>query len=426
MSPRDCLLHARNSNRDTLGEEFSRRRCAEAYGAGSPSPGRRSNSPTFRVSEDWMAYSASSPCSDLPVRQSSRTPATARAGGRLAAEGGEVTAAREVVDSGKERLMMPSSNFARAQRRGHSGRITQNSENWATVPPEEAKQAPHLIANSENHRLSRGKKVNLAKDPENAKRRLRMDSSQLENGVTQRRHEFREQSEQLRDVSPRSASQFPVGAAVDAFQEDSQCSSRPCGLVYAQQRTSAEMVATIMPGTQALVPDQCKYLVGGEIVDWQSNGRRQAGACAHHAVQVGMPAKMMSMAKLRDHRNSDLIRDHLQQRAVHATGAPPPPMRATGAPPPSVMHAQPHLVAAREAAVPTSVPTYVYAAPVTTGTTEPHVHSFGGCSMLPSTTSKDAAYTHSGLNVVKYGTRSPGAFSPNMQRTPVSKTSLSL
>jgi len=324
-----------------------------------------------------------------------------------------MAAAAEVVCNDIDGPKMPSSNFARTRRRRHSGRITQNSENWLTPRVEEVKQAPPVIANSENYHLSRGKKVNIAKDAGHAKGRLTMDSSEPAETwqQTQRRHNFPEQVEQSTAQPcrrhPGVVSHPVVGVAAAALQGGRAA----CGLVDAQHRTSAEMAATIMPEMQAHVPKQSKYFVGSEIVDWQNNGRRNAPDCALHAVQVGLPARMMNMAKLRDHRNSDAIRDHLQQGPVRVNAAPPPP----------VVVADGHTVAARRAAVPTSVPTYMSVASTTTGTSDPHIHSFGEFSMLPSSTSKDAAYSLSGLHNVKYGTRSAGACSPNAQRMPVSQ-----
>merc|ERR1712060_186038 len=84
-------------------------------------------------------------------------------------------------DMGHAVAATESSSSAAAQlRRQYSGRMTENSDNWLRVGGEDSRPAAPVIANSTDHVQSKGKKINIAKDADNMKRRLRLDSSQSE------------------------------------------------------------------------------------------------------------------------------------------------------------------------------------------------------------------------------------------------------
>lgn len=384
-TPRDmldggpCASHGWSLHVDAAEDRCRGRRNLSPEHTGGAS---RSPSPTFCVSEDWMGYSSPHGDHDADSRD----------------KPGELT--------------MPFSNCSSQLRRQHSGRITENSENWLRANGENAKPAPPTIANSENYNPSRGKKTNYAKEQNGVKARLRLDLSQMENQRTHRRHEFPEslqsqrQIEQLRQASPC----LPLQGTTNDVSGGSQ-GSQACALVDAQHRTSVEMAITIMPdaapvasGTaEALCIGQQKYMIGNELVDWQSNGRRTATFCVKHGLQGALSKQAKSMVNLRDHRNSDAVREQLTLPVATATIKQPMSVR-TGA---SCMYSAGPLHA-------------TIVAPPLAAQLEQRVHCFGEFSSLPSTMQKDTAYLHSGLNVVKFSSRSPGVFSPNVQRVPIS------
>lgn len=185
-------------------------------------------------------------------------------------------------------------------------------------------------------------------------------------------------------------------------------SSHSQNVVCVMHRTSAEMAASLMPEAsarqEACPLEQRKYMIGNELVDWQTHGRRAAPVCAQQAAQVAqvvqgsLAQKATSMVNLRDHRNSDVMREQMQLPvAVEASPENPSPQTAMSR-------------------VQSSVTVSPYVRPV-----DLRVYSFGELSSLPSTMQKDTAYIHSGLKVVKYGVRSPGAFSPNVVRIPAAQ-----
>lgn len=359
LSPRDALPR---SPRRALAEIRGRHLNA-GLGGGPPEP-TRSPSPTFRVSENWMSYSAAPP--DTAGAKSPRRGLSPRAGGRTMVE-----AWAEKPPAPEARPPMP-----RPPIRGHCGRTTETSVKWVGVA-EDAPPGPSLIANSENFVASRGKKVNIVEVADNVGNRLRQDASDPEATRSQRRHGFpsnpqsQRQIEQMRQVAPRILQRMAPEAA-------GRFSGRAPVLVDAQHRSSAELVASLMPEAPEVrgSRSEVRYFAGSEIVG-SGNGRRIAGACARQAPELAG----------RDHRNSDALREHLQ----HLQPRLSEPM------PRSPASATPSSAAVREA----------------------HgVFSYGVMSSLPSTMPKDSAYTHSGLAVVKYGSRTPGVFSPNVVRVP--------
>eukprot|EP00434_Breviolum_minutum_P000702 symbB.v1.2.000617.t1/scaffold26.1/size418576/32 len=297
----------------------------------------RSKSPTFDLSEDWMAWS--------------RPPAPL---------------------SPKHDRMMPSSNFGSPVRRMHSGRITGNSENWLrnVNDGQDSKPSPPVIANSENFQLSRGKKTGIYKDLDIAKHLVRFEAERVPAApLSHRKHDFANHPqawldmehlcavkhvEELRTLSPRRLAEAAKADITSPGRHQSVSADF-------QHRTSGEMAAAVQPELSPRAAGAEKYVVGCEIFDMESNGVRKTD---------------LRKARIRHHSNSDVVRDHLQ------------PSPFTSAIPGSKEEA------------------------------ERRVHVYGDFSVTPATMPKDTAYIHSGLKVVKYQTRSPGAFSPNARRTP--------
>lgn len=292
-------------------------------------PAGRSKSPTFDVSEDWMAWS--------------RPP--------------------DPVSPRHDRNM-PSSNFQSPVRRMHSGKITRNSENWLrnVTDGQDAKPLPPMIANSENFQVSRGKKTGIYKDLDIAKHLVRFEADRVPAApLSHRRHDFADhpqvvkQMEELRTLSPRRIAEAARADLASPGRHQSVAADF-------QHRTSGEMAAAVQP---ELSPSRAagaeKYVVGYEIFDMENNGRRKTD---------------LRKASIRHHSNSDVVKDHLQ----------PSP--------------------------------YTSAIPGSKEEAARRVHVYGDFSVTPATMPKDTAYIHSGLKVVKYQTRSPGAFSPNARRVP--------
>jgi len=286
-------------------------------------------------------------------------------------------------------VMMPSSNFASAARRQHSGRITENSDNWLRAGGETSKPGPHVITNSENHNPSKGKKTGLTKDVGNVKRRLNMDSSQPEPVRSHRRNVFpvytqqpSQKSQQVRLFTPRT--QPPAGT-----------SEAEVAATRALMRTSEAMAASLAPESivvpgEIAQPEERKVLVGNGLVDLMSSGRRTAPACIRLAECGSLSQKALSVVSIRDQHNSDTMREQLKSPAEGGN----------------------------KQQVPGSTVQPVTIATPIVQNLDQRVHSFGEFSSLPSTMQKDTAYLYSGLNVVKFGSRSPGFYSPNTVRIP--------
>jgi len=356
------------------------------------SPHHRSPSPTFALSQDWMSH-------DSPQREGT------------------------VAEGCSDRLTLLSSNFkARLGRPGHSGKITGNSENWF----EDATPASSTTANGFDFMPSRGKRTCYEQDSA-VQRRLRLDSeTERETYRMQRRHDFPEPIGRIRIEKSmqrmrRHKSVPTLGtertitkdgdAAAVAYEKYSRWKSAWHGsqeasvlVVDAQHRTSEEMALSIMPDTPCDSPSgggtkstlcsttrntlpksaagQPKFLVGNEIITWESNGRRSANLCMKHGLESSggggsLSQKARSMVNLRDHRNSDDVRDQLNPDGV--TGG----AGCRGPPPQS------------------------------------RIQCFGEISSLPSSMQKDSAWMHSGLSTHRYTARSPGVFSPNVTRVPI-------
>eukprot|EP00933_Yihiella_yeosuensis_P072484 TRINITY_DN80880_c0_g1_i1.p1 TRINITY_DN80880_c0_g1~~TRINITY_DN80880_c0_g1_i1.p1 ORF type:complete len:178 (-),score=28.92 TRINITY_DN80880_c0_g1_i1:24-500(-) len=128
-------------------------------------------------------------------------------------------------------------------------------------------------------------------------------------------------------------------------------------------------------------PSAEKYLVGGELVDIKTTGRRDAATCQQVSSRNSLkdhPKTPTAGYAARHHTNSDIVKEHVSYMVVGDQNGG-------------------HLPKSREEA-------------------SRRVHVIGDHSMTPSTMPKDTAYITSGLRVVKYQTRSPGTFSPNAPR----------
>ncbi|CAE8631752.1 unnamed protein product [Polarella glacialis] len=353
LSPRDCLFQDRGPNRKD---------------ARSPSADGRAKSPTFCSSEHWMGYSyANAPPPQVEVQK-----------------------------------MMPSSNFMSKIRRSHSGKITQNSENWLRVAGEDAKPTPPVIANSTNFLISRGKKVGLRSDADLAKKLMYVGPDSVPDSArTNRRHAFPSTPqadrhvEGLLQLSPRL---LDHAATSDAVRNKSSrgMTPVPSARVAVQHRTSGEMAGSIMPEASTAQSPRIlaqsprngaeKYLIGSELVDLQSSGRRPSMLCSAFAAKEGPPQRSSSQVIMRHHMNSDVVREHFQSVQF-------------------VPGCSNHMPPTREEA-------------------NRRVHIYGDYSVFPSSMPKDTAYVTMGLKVVKYQTRSPGVFSPNAPRVPAMKQAL--
>lgn len=336
---------------------------------------QRSPSPTFATSEQWMGYNSG-------------------------------TGYGSKFDEERDAPSMPSRNFNSKARRQHSGRVSE--ETWKSPRGNLAGEPspPPIILNAVSGAVTRGKKTNIVKDSDNAKRRLRLDQSQSDLTRSEKRHSFptdpqgQRQLEEMSYLSPRLFS--PRTQPPPQSNGGSQGSRAPAQdprIIDVQHRTSAEMASSMMPDTarvkrqmepdvQAQIDtDERKYLVGHQLVNWTQHGRRGASDCFEQICQVAAEATADAgghlmgypSTTLRDHRNSDVLRAHLQ--------TPGPPR-----------------VRQEPQQQPVVVPVY----------------SYGDISSLPSTMPKDTAYLHSGLKVVKFGPRTPGYFSPYADRVPVS------
>mmetsp|Transcript_52707 Transcript_52707/g.97566 ORF Transcript_52707/g.97566 Transcript_52707/m.97566 type:complete len:500 (-) Transcript_52707:182-1681(-) len=297
-----------------------------------PPTSRRSPSPTYRNSEDWMAYSSPR-------------------GARL--EDDDADAFKGPT--------MPSRNFSARSRIRHSGRQMDDSFRDNVIG--EASSAASAITNSVNFASDRGKKVNIVKDQQNAKRRLRLDETQADSyRRPERKHDFSEPA--YPRPPPGDITYRPMGVAanipagVPADRSAATCASRgsggrsPRSVVDYQHRTSEEMEASMNQNS--------------------------------HPFGAQQPATVGARQPVR--------------RPVHQilSNAPVAPIQE---PTMSAVTVQPRLVQ-----------------PPVAG-----VYSYGDYSSLPSTVAKDSAYMQSGLKVVRFGSRSPGAFSPVMPRVPASQ-----
>mmetsp|Transcript_15306 Transcript_15306/g.27285 ORF Transcript_15306/g.27285 Transcript_15306/m.27285 type:complete len:543 (-) Transcript_15306:169-1797(-) len=359
QSPRDALF---GDTEQTNGESNAR---------------QRSPSPTFATSEQWMGYNS-----------------------------GFGTGNKFDVE--KDAPSMPSRNFQSKARRQHSGRVSE--ETWKPARGDLAGEPspPPIIINAVSGAVTKGKKTNIVKDSDNAKRRLRLDQSQTDITRSEKKHSFptdpqgQRQLEEMSYLSPRLFSPGPQQSPPpNGGSQGSRAPAQDPRVVDVQHRTSAEMASSMMPDTarakRQLEPvaqaqfesDDRKYLVGQELVNWTHHGRRGASDCFSHICQVAAEAtadaggQMLGHppTSLRDHRNSDVLREHLQAPAAVSR-------------------------VRQERQQPVVVPLSVY--------------SYGDISSLPSTMPKDTAYLHSGLKVVKFGPRTPGYFSPYAGRVPVS------
>jgi len=273
--------------------------------------------------------------------------------------------------------------FSPRRMRQQSGRITENSENFLRHDEENTTPAPTCIANSEDYMISRGKKTAYKRDQENVKGRLRLDAEQRDTDLpnTQRRHDFSPSPQ-----SSRVAGQSPnLSPRLDRRLSKSASHAAAFFNVGMQHQTSGDMAASMRPDiTQQQTQ---RYFVGNEVVDWQNSGRRGLAACARHAAQAGalVQTPVAVVATSRDQRSSESMREQFQPQ-------------------------KPVVVQASVPVVYASSPVVLQSAAFAPST-----------SIMPSTTSKDTAYLHGGLKVVKYSPRAAGQFSPNVPRMPVSK-----
>lgn len=240
----------------------------------------RASSPTFRVSESWMEYSAP-----------------------------EELRTEEV----KNELTMPSTNFSSRSRRCHSGRVSDTSGNWqgtglGNPNPDAQQEAEPLLYNSVNGIPSKGVKCGITKqDQEKAKRRLRLDASEPVPGQTQRRNDF--------PAHPQSARHQQELNNVDTARTDRALAATQSDASM-MHKSSPELVAALRPEVprRGAEPPR-KILVGAQLVDWSYDGKRRIQAIKHQSARDAPLASARASARQaldsRDHRNSDAVREHL-------------------------------------------------------------------------------------------------------------------
>jgi len=329
---------------------------------------------------------------------------------------------------------MPSRNFSNKNlnRRSFSGWQSQESEGVQGVFPMRSEFAgepapPSPIHNIVDHVPSKGKKTNMAKPADGAKRRLKLDTTQSDLRRSEKKHSFPENPQSKRELeefksSPRLLP--PSRPAADAEYENG--GRNPAGkacIVDVQHRSSAEMASVMMPEQVEKVSTlEPKYMVGTEIVSWATTGRRGAPECFRNTQQVaaqiskeagGLQAvPPHSLGNVRDHRNSEVLQSHMQSFT--------PKWQEQLSVAPQVVTAQPQLQPGPTRAPFASDVGFSRGLPVAAGMpAETRIFSYGDVSSLPSTMPKDTAYLQSGLKVVKYGARTPGYFSPNMPHSQI-------
>jgi hypothetical protein len=159
------------------------------------------------------------------------------------------------------------------------------------------------------------------------------------------------------------------------------------------------MAASIMPepsgdggafhsNSLSEVPPQPKYFVGNEIVDWRNHGRRMTRSPTRDSLQVG---GVFCSPGARSAAN------------VHEPQSPSGCQSARGG-------------AAVTSGLSRAASMQSGAMPVASKASLEGQVCFGEMSSPPSSLLKDKAFLHSGLSVVKFGSRSPGLFSPNAHR----------
>jgi len=339
VSPRDALQRFWQKPQD----RFSRSRCQSSDALGGQR--ERSPSPTYAESQDWWTQGAD--CDAAPAWKPRRS----------------------------------SRNF-------------QNSEEWPLPTTENKKLATAGVANRENQSPSRFKKT-VCELECNMKRRLRLDTTQMETVLEQRlqrRHAFPETATTHKQVcySPRRSYNSPRG------RNSPRGNPEPNHFVDVQHRTSAEMAASIMPepngesgAFQSMPP---KYFVGNEIIDWRNHGRRVTRSPTKDCLQVGgvfCSPRTKSLANVHD------LPSPAGSQSVRGGAA--------------VSSGLSRAVSMQSGAMPVATKVML----------DGQVHLIGDMSSPPSSLSKDQAFIHSGLSMVKFGKRSPGTFSPNAPRVPL-------
>lgn len=280
-SPREDVARGRSSPREAWNEGGAE----QANASSSAKP--RSPSPTYRDSENWMAYSG---------QQREGEP--------------------------REAMTELAANWKSGKRRPHAGRQTELSDNFQKGLT--GVRSEPIITNSVNFVSCGGIRTHIRTDKdegENLRRRLQLDPTQAVTRRSERRHNSPEQypPNAYRIMHPsHSFSPSPRSPREDSMREVSR-STVP--------RMSGSSSAT---STRSGIP-----AING-FGDAANSGRRHAPACIEHfARQVSDGAS--APVSFRDQVNSDMVRDNLQP-CVSALGGTAGLPRSTGAaaPPPRV------------------------------------------------------------------------------------------
>lgn len=278
-SPRrrhDILLSARDCPTSAMQSSEPRRR----HSVCSRPQDTLQRNKTFQLSEDWYCH--------VPHLQASHSETACSA--------------------------MPATS-PRQTARLRSGRMTENSEAWIRCWDGDAVPGPSIVAACQDAAILRGRRVGIMKDPDHAKGRLQLDASQQATSEhnPQRRH------------SPAAGTPPEALTSIAGSPRSSPQSSHRN--TYQQHVTSPECAAALRP--DATGPVLQKYIVGTDIVDWQSFGRRAADACVEHDARASAQQSAPVLPfTARHHLDSVVLRQHLAQQ-------PPVSLRGAG----QVVHA---------------------------------------------------------------------------------------
>eukprot|EP00929_Paragymnodinium_shiwhaense_P096146 TRINITY_DN57675_c0_g1_i1.p1 TRINITY_DN57675_c0_g1~~TRINITY_DN57675_c0_g1_i1.p1 ORF type:complete len:536 (-),score=78.99 TRINITY_DN57675_c0_g1_i1:195-1802(-) len=388
--------------------------------AGSPP---RSCTGTWALSESWFE------------QQSARSPPPQdRLRGSPSAENGltpwQTGRRRETAEFGADRRSLSPTYAASADwiRFGHlSPRSAQRSTMESASQPGEAAspggQSPcgkRVVGSNRNSSDAMGKRMSLQDDAQDFPK-------------SERKHAFVvAPPERSRRRSPGAANGYHFsavgnGASTPARSALVRRSPRamsphdpPAVQVDSQHRTSYEMAAAMQNDSAApQYVEDSKYLVGDEVISWSHVSRRAAPSCMNavpsqltHMGSGNFPSASSSVSALRDHRNSDAFRESYKMPAHFLE---PPTTEAQS--PAGAERKAPGSAAGLHCGQ-SSPRKDSGVVPIYPG--EPRLVAYGNHSSVPSTMSKDAAYTHTGLAVTRHGIRSAGAFSPNVKRQPLS------
>jgi len=264
------------------------------------------------------------------------------------------------------------------------------------------------------------------KDGDHTKRRLQQDATQqFDNNQprSQRRHDFPAQaiaSEDAANATPSGSCSVPYpGCGI--VRSGSPGGRRP------MHQSSIETTTSLMPEITPPPQVPTKYIVGGNIVSWQTFGRRAAVSCVAPTVVVSVAPSTQPQLQSQQLQAQPQLRPQPQPQPQLR---PQPQLQLRPQPQPQPQpqqqnrdHRNSDMVRESWSTGPstvlqTSVPLVYAANPILSHAA---VNQGMGTSALPSTISKESAFTHAGISAIRYIPRVAGACSPNAKRKPVSQ-----